>query len=324
MEFTVSAILLLSVSLALAIIIAIVAGILKLFGSPFKRNFKRGLWILILPPLMLLYGALIERNLLQTRKVEITSEKLPASFDGYRIVHISDMHLLSFKGREKTLKKFVDKINSQQPDAVLFTGDLVTINSSELDNTEQILAQLKAKDGVFSVLGNHDYSFYDKWACEEERKKDAKQIITRQKAINWDLLLNECRNINRGEDTISIIGVENTSNRRKFRSYGNLSRAMSDANGSFKILMSHDPSHWRSQVIGKTDIDLTLSGHTHSMQFTLFGWSIISHIYKEFSGLYNEKEQYLYVNIGLGETMFPYRIGAMPEMTIITLKSKKL
>ena len=324
MELTCSAILLLSVSLALAIIVAIVAGILKLFGSPFKRNFKRGLWILILPPMMLLYGTLIERNLMQTRDVEITSEKLPASFDGYRIVHISDIHLRSFQGRENTLRKFIDKINSQQPDAVLFTGDLVTINASELDNTEHILAQLKAKDGVFSVLGNHDYSFYSNWPGEEERKKDAELIIARQRAMDWELLLNECRNISRAGDTISIIGVENTSSKRKFRTYGDLDRAMKDANSGFKILMSHDPSHWRSQVIGKTDIDLTLSGHTHSMQFTLFGWSIISHVYKEFNGLYNENEQYLYVNIGLGETMFPFRIGAMPEMTIITLKSKKL
>ena len=322
MEIICTTILLLAISLALTIIAAIVAGLLTLAKYPFKKSFKRGLWILIIPPLALLYGAFIERNTLQTREIEIASNNTPQSFDGYRIIHISDMHLRSFQGREKTLEKFVDKINAQEADAILFTGDLVTQKTSELTAMEGILKKMRAKDGVFSILGNHDYSFYNRWKTEEERIKDAEALIDRQKAMQWDILLNECRNIARGKDSISIIGVENTSTNRKFRSFGNLQQALQDATGKFKILMSHDPSHWRSEVIDKTDIDLTLSGHTHSMQFTIFGWSIISYVYKEFNGLYREKNQYLNVNIGLGETMFPFRIGAAPEMTVITLKKR--
>lgn len=322
MEIICTTILLLAISLALTIIAAIVAGLLTLAKYPFKKSFKRGLWILIIPPLALLYGAFIERNTLQIREVEIASNNTPQSFDGYRIIHISDIHLRSFQGREKTLEKFVDKINAQEADAILFTGDLVTQKTSELTTMEGILKKMRAKDGVFSILGNHDYSFYNRWKTEEERIKDAEALIDRQKAMQWDILLNECRNISRGKDSISIIGVENTSTNRKFRSFGNLQQALQDATGKFKILMSHDPSHWRSEVIDKTDIDLTLSGHTHSMQFTIFGWSIISYVYKEFNGLYREKNQYLYVNIGLGETMFPFRIGAAPEMTVITLKKR--
>ena len=322
MEIICTTILLLAISLELTIIAAIVAGLLTLAKYPFKKSFKRGLWILIIPPLALLYGAFIERNTLQTREVEIASNNTPQSFDGYRIIHISDIHHRSFQGREKTLEKFVDKINAQEADAILFTGDLVTQKTSELTAMEGILKKMRAKDGVFSILGNHDYSFYNRWKTEEERIKDAEALIDRQKAMQWDILLNECRNIARGKDSISIIGVENTSTNRKFRSFGNLQQALQDATGKFKILMSHDPSHWRSEVIDKTDIDLTLSGHTHSMQFTIFGWSIISYVYKEFNGLYREKNQYLYVNIGLGETMFPFRIGAAPEMTVITLKKR--
>lgn len=322
MEIICTTILLLAISLVLTIIAAIVAGLLTLAKYPFKKSFKRGLWILIIPPLALLYGTFIERNTLQTREVEIASNNTPQSFDGYRIIHISDIHLRSFQGREKTLEKFVDKINAQEADAILFTGDLVTQKTSELTAMECILKKMRAKDGVFSILGNHDYSFYNRWKTEEERIKDAEALIDRQKAMQWDILLNECRNIARGKDSISIIGVENTSTNRKFRSFGNLQQALQDATGKFKILMSHDPSHWRSEVIDKTDIDLTLSGHTHSMQFTIFGWSIISYVYKEFNGLYREKNQYLYVNIGLGETMFPFRIGAAPEMTVITLKKR--
>ena len=325
MELKFSLILLLAITLILTLFITIVAAIRKLLGKPFWKSFKAGLWILLLPPLALLYGSFIERNQTQTNNVEIVSNNLPATFNGYKIVHISDMHLLSFIGREKSLAKIVEKINTQQPDAILFTGDIVTLNSSEFESTEDILARLHATDGVFSILGNHDYSFYNRWPDEEQRKKDAAAIIERQRAIGWNLLLNENRNITRSlngqTDTISIIGVENISSKHKFRSFGNLGKAMQGADGTFKILMTHDPSHWRKEVLPKTDIDLTLSGHTHAMQSTFFGWSIISFIYKEYKGLYKEDKQHLYVNIGLGETMFPFRVGAKPEITVITLRN---
>lgn len=315
-------ILLLAITLILTLLITIVAAIRKLMGQPFWKSFKAGLWILLVPPLALLYGALIERNQTQTNCVDIISENVPQTFDGYKIVHISDMHLLSFIGREETLAQIVEKINTQQPDAILFTGDIVTQNSSEFNTTKDILARLHARDGVYSILGNHDYSFYNRWDNEELRKKDADAIVAQQRAFGWNILLNENRNITREKDTLSIIGVENTSMKHKFRSFGNLTKATQGANGQFKILMTHDPSHWRAEVLPKTDIDLTLSGHTHAMQSTLFGWSIISFIYKEFMGLYSEGNRHLYVNIGLGETMFPFRVGAKPEITVITLKNR--
>ena len=325
MKLIFTLILLLAITLALTLFITIFATIRKLMGKLFWKSFKAGLWILLLPPLALLYGAFIERNQTQINNIEIVSENVPATFDGYKIVHISDIHLLSFIGREKTLAKIVEKINAQQPDAILFTGDLVTQNSSEYAGTKDILAHLHAPDGVYSILGNHDYSFYNQWPGEEQRKKDADAIIEGQRAIGWNLLLNENRDIIRSlngqTDTISIIGVENTSSKHKFRSYGNLGKAMQGADGTFKILMTHDPSHWRNEVLPKTNIDLTLSGHTHAMQSTFFGWSIISLVYKEYKGLYSEGKQHLYVNIGLGETMFPFRVGAKPEITVITLKN---
>lgn len=325
MELTFSLILLLAITLILTLFIIIFATIRKLMGKLFWKSFKAGLWILLLPPLVLLYGALIERNQTQTNSIEIKSKNIPSSFNGYKIVHISDIHLRSFIGREKILAKMVEEINAQQADAILFTGDLVTQNSSEFKTTKDILSRLKAHDGVFSILGNHDYSFYNQWNSAEERKKDADAIIEQQKAMGWNLLLNENINITKSHngktDSISIIGVENTSSKHKFRSFGNLLKASEGANGKFKILLTHDPSHWRTEVLPKTDIDLTLSGHTHAMQSTLFGWSIISLVYKEYKGLYTEGKQHLYVNIGLGETMFPFRVGAKPEITVITLKN---
>ncbi|MBR5510780.1 MAG: metallophosphoesterase [Bacteroidaceae bacterium] len=318
-------ILLLAITLILTLLITIVAAVRKLMGKLFWKSFKAGLWILLVPPLALLYGAFIERNQTQTNSVEIVSENVPQAFDGYKIVHISDIHLLSFIGREDALARIVEKINAQQPDAILFTGDLVTQNSSEFESTKDILAKLRATDGVYSILGNHDYSFYNRWESEELRKKDADAIVGQQRTFGWNLLLNEnrsiTRNINDGEESISIIGVENISTKHKFRSYGNLAKAAQGAEGKFKILLTHDPSHWRTEVLPKTNIDLTLSGHTHAMQSTLFGWSIISFIYKEYMGLYKEGNRFLYVNIGLGETMFPFRVGAKPEITVITLKS---
>ena len=314
-------ILLLAITIFLILIIAIVAAIRKLMGKQFWKSFKVGLWILLLPPLALLYGAFIERNHAQTNNVEIVSDNVPSSFDGYKIVHISDIHLLSFIGREEALARMVEKINAQEPDAILFTGDIVTLNSSEFDTTKDILAKLHANDGVFSILGNHDYSLYTRWESEELLKKDADAIIQQQRAFGWNLLLNENRNIVRGTDTLSIIGVENTSTKHKFRSFGNLGTALQGAEGEFKILLTHDPSHWRNEVLPTTDIDLTLSGHTHAMQSTIFGWSVIGLAYKEYMGLYKEGNRYLYVNIGLGETMFPFRVGAMPEITVITLKN---
>ena len=312
--------------MATALILALdlaVAGVAALFGASFKCFFVKGLWFLLLPWLAWTYGTVVERNCFRVKRVEVESCRLPASFDGYRVVHISDMHLNSFAGREKALQRAVDKINALNPDVVLFTGDLVSFGHWELDGMQDILEGVKAKDGVFSVLGNHDYSEYHRWPSKQEQAEAVEMLKRRQRDMGWHLLLNENEPIARGADTISIIGVENISGDNHFRTYGNLSQAMQGADGAYKILLSHDPSHWRKEVVGKSDIDLMLAGHTHAMQVMLLGWSPSAFIYKEWGGLYREGNQSLYVNRGLGQTVFKARIGATPEITLIELKHKE-
>ncbi|MBQ5618844.1 MAG: metallophosphoesterase, partial [Alistipes sp.] len=247
---------------------------------------------------------------------------LPSSFDGYRIVHISDMHLMSFAGRERALERAVGKINALEPDLIAFTGDLVTLGPEELDGLQDILSAMKARDGVYAVLGNHDYSEYRRHDSQQAKRESLEVLKRRIHEMGWQLLLNENHSIVRGEDKLSVIGVENISGNRSFRTYGNFQQARIGADGAYKILLSHDPSHWRAEVVGKSDVDLTLSGHTHAMQISLLGWSPSSLMYDEYRGLYNQGEQYLYVNTGLGQTAVNARFGATPEITLITLKTK--
>lgn len=306
------------VMIIIALVVLIVSGAASLFGKDFKKFFKKGLWAMIIAPLLWCYGNLIERNQYQVKEVEIESEKVPASFDDYKIVQISDLHLHSFKNREKTLQKFVDAINEQDADIVVFTGDLVSYGPWELDGLEGILSKIEAKDGVFSVLGNHDYSAYSnfpdslQWRYVEELKQ-------RETAMGWKLLLDENVSLTHGSDTISLIGVENISTHRAFLSFGSLEKAMQGADGEYKILLSHDPTHWELEVKDIPEIDLMLSGHTHAMQFSILGWSPSSFIFDEVSGLFQHENQYLYVNIGLGETVMKARIGTKPEITVLTL-----
>ena len=264
---------------------------------------------------VVLDGQVLKENLYHTGNDELWLEKQLVS---QGIENIADIYLATCDCNNNLSVFYINALN---PDVILSTGDLVSLNSSELDFSEDILRKLEANDGVYSILGNHDYSNYNRDWSEEQRRQDAASLIRRQRGMGWHLLLNENRQITRGSDTISIIGVENTSAKHRFRSSGNLPKAIEGSNGSYKILLTHDPSHWRAEVLDHPDIDLTLSGHTHGMQSSLFGWSIISLLYDEYKGLYKEGEQLLYVNIGLGETMFPFRIGAPPEITLITLRS---
>ena len=322
MELAFNIITLLMATVLILLLDLAVAGVAALFGASFKCFFVKGLWFLLLPWLAWAYGTVVERNCFRVKRVEVESSRLPASFDGYRVIHISDIHLNSFAGRERALQRAVDKINALNPDVVLFTGDLVSLGHWELDGMQEILAGVRAKDGVFSVLGNHDYSEYHRWPSKQEQVEAVEMLKRRQRDMGWRLLLNENEPIARGVDTISIIGVENISGDRHFRTYGDLAQAMQGADGAYKILLSHDPSHWRKEVVGKSDIDLMLAGHTHAMQIMFFGWSPSSLIYDEWGGLYSEGEQNLYVNRGLGQTVFKARIGAMPEITLLELKHK--
>ncbi len=302
----------------IAIIVLLFSGVARIFGADFKSFFRKSLWAMLIAPILFCYGFLIERNQCQIKNIEIESKEIPQSFNGYKIVQISDLHLHSFKGREKTLKKFVNEINNQNADIVVFTGDLVSYGPWELDGLDTILSKIKSKDGIYSVLGNHDYSAYSNFP-DSIKQKYVDELKDRQFQMGWNLLLDKNVSIIRENDTISLIGVENISTHRAFLSFGNLQNAIKNSSGSYKILLSHDPTHWELEVKDTPEIDLMLSGHTHAMQFSIFGWSPSSFIFKEVAGLFKHNDQYLYVNIGLGETVMKTRIGAKPEITLIQL-----
>ena len=291
-----------------------VAGLLTwLFRLSFKRCFLWGLLSLLLPPLLLAYGLLIERNIYQVKRVEIAFDNLPAQFDGYQIVQLSDIHTRSYLNRTKSLQRCVDKAGGLHPDLIVFTGDIVTLSSDELDSTTHIIGQLQAPDGVISIIGNHDYCTYGKEVNGKQR------VVDLERQMGWTVLCNENFKLHRGGDSLAIVGVENISTSKHFPTTGNLSQALVGTQGMFKILLSHDPTHWDREVVGK-DIPLTLSGHTHAAQCSLLGWSPVRYMYKQYRGLYQNGKQFLYINIGLGETIFPARIGAPPEITLITLR----
>lgn len=314
----------LAVALALLVLDAIVSGLLALVcRRNFRRCFRRGLLSQALPPLLLLYGMLIERNCYRVRNVELVSETLPAAFDGYTLVQLSDIHSSSFRFRIRSLERAMDKVNALGADLIVFTGDLVTLLPSELQKTAPALARLHAPDGVLSVLGNHDYCPYFPGAYRQANLDSLEAVAARERALGWDLLRNENRRIVRGGDTLAVVGVENISDIPKFPSTGDLPLAMQGTEGCWRILLSHDPTHWERDVVGKVDIPLTLSGHTHAAQVSLFGlWTPSSLKYRHTHGLYREQGQYLYVNIGLGETIFPARFCAVPEITRIVLRRK--
>ncbi|MBR0324048.1 MAG: metallophosphoesterase, partial [Bacteroidales bacterium] len=234
-----------------------ISGIAHIFGANFKSFFKKSLWFTFLAPILFCYGFFIERNQCQVKKIEIESDEIPASFNDYKIVQISDLHLHSFKNRAKTLQKFVNEINEQNADIVVFTGDLVSYGPWELDGLDTILSKIKSKDGVYSVLGNHDYSAYSNFP-DSVQWRYVEELKSRQRNMRWNLLLDENVNIIRGNDTISLIGVENISTHRAFLSFGSLKNAMKDSYGDYKILLSHDPTHWELEVKDTPEIDLIL------------------------------------------------------------------
>ena len=266
----------------------------------------------------IIYGATEGIQHFQVKEVDIHSKDLPEGFQDYRIVQIADIHCGSWSDHAKAMQKAVNIINALQPDLIVFTGDLVNNLSSELDEFMPVLSQLKAKDGVYSVLGNHDYSMYIRWENETDRLADLDSLKAKQAQMGWTLLNNRHVKLYQGQDSIALIGVEN-SGRPPFPDRAKLADAMEGTEGMFKILLSHDPSHWRREVLPQTDIQLTLSGHTHAMQTKIFGFTPAQFVYPENDGLYQEGEQMLYVNIGLGHLMYPMRLGAWPEITLLTL-----
>ena len=301
---------------------AAVSGIIAVASNiTFKKAFTTGLLALFIPPLVMAYGAWIGRERPQLKEVELRLENLPESFDGYRLVQISDIHARSYANRQKSLQRIVGIINNQNPDLIAFTGDIITLDASELESIKEILKELKAKDGIVAVVGNHDYGIYSDPSHKRPSGEILSDVIKEEKTMGWNVLMDENMKISRNQDSIAVVGVQNTSPSRHFPSKGNLNKASEGTEGVFRILLTHDPMHWEAEILGK-DYPLTLSGHTHAMQFSLLGWCPSRYIFKQYRGLYSEGQQHLYVNIGLGETILPFRIGTPPEITLITLRSR--
>ena len=269
----------------------------------------------------IIFGAIFGKEFFQVKEVTFASADVPPAFDGYRILQLSDMHTGSWTDQGNALQRAVSLCNAQHPDLIVFTGDLVNSRADELKPFMPILSQLQAKDGVYSVLGNHDYGTYVHWDTEADRLANIDTLISRERQMGWHMLMNEHHILHRGNDSIALIGVENSGN-PPFPNRGNLHKAQKGTENLFKVLLSHDPTHWRREVLPRTDIQLMLAGHTHDMQVNLFGFSFSKFVYPEHRGMYLETGRGLYVNVGLGFVMFPMRLGAWPEITIITLKTK--
>ena len=271
------------------------------------------------------WGNRVGRFRYEVKAVEFSHPDVPRGFEDYRIVHISDLHLDGWQGHADRLAAVVDSINRLGPDLVVFTGDLVSFDYRELEPFCDILSRLSAADGVVSILGNHDYDPYAPGLTDRERQERVAKLVGMQRErLGWRVLLNEHLVLHRAGDSLAVIGVENQScGAHQIIRRGRLREAMQGTDGMFRILLSHDPSHWRAEVVGQTDIPLTLSGHTHAMQFRILGFTPSRWVYPECDGRYDEGQQTLYVNIGLGGTL-PMRIGATPEVTVITLKSRGL
>lgn len=248
-------------------------------------------------------------------------DDLPEEFDGYRILQFSDLHINTFGlGHVSDVDSIIKLINGQKCDAIVFTGDLVCKNSKELDGYRSKLNQLKAPDGIYSVMGNHDYGTYNHFAKEQDRLDDVVELHRKERSYGWTLLLNDHSLIKRDSSRIAIVGVENDGV-PPFPSLGDVPQACKGLEkNDFCILLSHDPTHWRREVLGQTNIQLTLSGHTHAGQFKVFGWSPCQARYPEWSGTYCEGTQILNVSNGIGNSIIPFRFGAWPEVNVITLK----
>ena len=302
---------------------------------PFAPFAYTGLALVLLFCGTMLYGYWFGRKQLRVTETAYTSPQVPPAFDGYKIVHISDLHLSSFADSHAFLQRIIDTINAQQPDLICFTGDFVGFGVEEAIPFTHILRQLHAKDGIMSILGNHDFALYHHGLTDAEKEEKVNQLTAYQRdTLGWQLLRNQSYIIQRDSAYLQIIGVDNTSCQGQgFQtiSRGDLPAAITlpnsliasspnslIASSPLKILLSHDPSHWRAEVIPTTDIPLTLSGHTHAGQIRLFGYPLSSLMFTESEGWYHNDGQSLHINTGLGCTL-PVRLGVPPEITVITL-----
>lgn len=258
----------------------------------------------------------------RVRRVSLKLPNLPPAFEGFKAVQISDLHTGSFLSSEP-LKKAVDLIHAQQPDVIFFTGDLVNDRHDEAVEHRQVLSSLHAPHGVYSVLGNHDYGDYYRWNTVEEKSDNLAKLKSLHGEFGWRLLNNDHAFIEKDGEKLGLIGVENWSARMNFHRYGDMAAATSGFSPApVNILLSHDPSHWHAEITEKYPyVDLMLAGHTHGFQFGVeipgFRWSPVQYVYKEWADLYQNNNQYLYVNRGLGFIGYPGRVGILPEITVI-------
>ena len=296
---------------------------------PSRRKFVSTLgWgLAAIPFASILYSIFKGKYNYKVWKYTLYFDNLPKAFDGYRITQISDIHCGSFDNYEK-IRYGVDLINSQKSDVILFTGDLVNNLANEVQNWKSLFATLQAPDGVFSIMGNHDYGDYSSWETPEAKQQNLEHLFQLQKQMGWQLLLNEHCYLERDGEKIALIGVENWGHGR-FSKYGDLNNAMEGVKTQdFKILIIKDPTQLQKVLLPeKKDIQLTLSGHTHGMQCGIeipgwLKWSPSQYIYKYWGGMYEEGGKYLNVNRGFGYHAFPGRLGVWPEITVIELKTK--
>lgn len=308
-------------------------GIAKAFGTKEnvelsgRRKFisQIAIFSAFMPLMVLTYGIVRNAYNYKFHQVKLSFKNLPDAFKGFKIVQLSDIHAGTFNQKEP-VQKAIDKINALEPDLIVFTGDLVNDLASEMDEYKAIFSQLKAKHGVYSVLGNHDYGDYAFGPNDSpEKSANFEAFLQVHKDMGWDLLRNENRIIEKGGDSFALIGVENISADGRFSNHGDLTKAYRGIEKeSFKLLMSHDPSHWDAEVNTQfKDIDLTLSGHTHGFQFGIetkwLKWSPSQYPYKQWAGVYQKAAQYIYVNRGFGNLGYPGRVGILPEVTVIEL-----
>lgn len=297
------------------------------FSIPGRRRFisQIALGLAAIPFASLLYGMYQGRYNYKVLKYVLYFDDLPDAFNSYRITQISDVHSGSFDNPEK-IKYGIDLINEQESDLITFTGDLVNNKASEMDNWKEIFGGLKAKDGVYSVLGNHDYGDYVNWESAQAKKANLDALKKVHADMGWNLLLNEHKFVQKGEQRIALVGVENWGI-GGFKQAGDLDRAAAGVNDhDFKILLSHDPSYWQEKIKKDTkNFHLTLSGHTHGMQFGIeipgwFKWSPVQYRYENWAGIYEEFGRFLNVNRGFGFLAYPGRVGIWPEISVIELR----
>lgn len=276
----------------------------------------------------MIYGCYVGRFRSEVNDITFSSPEVPEAFDGYRIVHISDLHVDSFEDT-RDLQRVLNRVNEQRADIICFTGDMTTLRIEALAQHAEALGSLRAKDGVVSVLGNHDFFIYDRrFHTDEERCAAADRLTDFERdKLGWQVLRNESLMLHRGEDSMAVAGVDNSNGNQGFSTIqmGDLGKAMQDLDGIFTVLLSHDPSFWMAEVLPNSHAQITLSGHTHAAQIRLFGHSLARLSFREHDGAYYhpsplaERKRLLYVNAGIGCTA-PFRIGCPSEITVITLR----